>query len=189
MLAFGEQITPASVMVQLLRVGVAVPASVPPAPAFDSKWDGWPNGKFEHEFTFEEVSDLNNLQVHWATRTNGQRGGDDFATSWTREKRRYKQCLGIIECDNPDCIIAVRPQTSQQGVAKQVHERCKCGAILFHKKCDVKLTLWTYSKGVYVVNDGFRLHPRPGHILHITKDEQVWFKALVNAHPTVGPLG
>lgn len=191
MLYFEEQITP----VRPLQVGVAVPhTAVPPspplsAPGSETKWDGWPNGIFEREFTFEEVSDLNNLQVHWATRTNGRRGGDDFATSWTSGKRRHKQCLGIIECDNPDCIIAVRPQTSQQGVAKQVLERCKCGAVLFHQKCNVKLTLWTYSKGVYVVNDGFHQHRRPGHILHVTKDEQVRFKALVNAHPTVGPLG
>ena len=179
---------------QPIQVGVAVPVVPTPSPlapasSLESKWDGWPNGIFEREFTFEEVNNLNNLQVHWATRTHGRRGGDDFATSWTSGKRRHKQCLGIIECDNPDCIIAVRPQTSQQGVAKQVQERCKCGAVLFHRKCDVKLTLWTYSKGVCVANDGFHQHRRPGHILHITKDEQVRFKALVNAHPTVGPLG
>jgi hypothetical protein len=182
-LDFKEQIT----SVQPLHIGVAVP-QVPP-PVLESKWDGWPDGIFQREFMFEEVSDLNNLQVHWATRTNGLRGGDDFAETWTGGKRRHKQCLGIIKCDNPDCLIAVRPQTSQQGVAKQVRERCKCGAILFHQKCDVKLTLWTYSKGVCVINDGFHQHEKPGYILHITKDEQVRFQALVNAHPTVGPLG
>ena len=171
----------------------AATVSVPPVPlakeASESKWDGWPDGIFQREFTFGEVRDLNNLQVHWATRTNGRRGGDDFAESWTSGKRRHKQCLGVIECDNPDCFITVRPQTSQQGVAKQVQERCKCGAVLFHQRCDVKLTLWTFSKGVCVVNDGFHQHRRPGHILHIARDEQIRFQALVNAHPTVGPLG
>ena len=40
-----------------------------------------------------------------------------------------------------------------------------------------------------IVNDGFHQHRRPGHILHIAWDEQIHFQALVNAHPTVGPLG
>jgi hypothetical protein len=153
------------------------------------KWDGWPDGIFEQEYTFEEVSDLDNLHIHWATRTNGHRGGNDFSESWMKGKRRHKECLGIIECDNPDCIIAVQPQTSKQGIDRQIHERCKCGAVLFHQSCDVKLTIWTYSMGVRIVNDGFHQHRKPGHILHISRDEQVRFQALVNAHPTVGPLG
>ena len=105
------------------------------------------------------------------------------------ERGDISNVWGVIKCDNPDCFITVRPQTSQQGVTKQVNEQCRCGAVLFHQKCNVKLTLWTYSKGVCVVNDGFHQHRRPGHILHISKDEQVRFQALVNAHPTVGPLG
>ena len=49
--------------------------------------------------------------------------------------------------------------------------------------------IWTYSKGVHFwVNAGFRQHPWPGHILHISKDEQVRFEAIVNTHPNIGPL-
>ena len=47
---------------QPLQVGVAVPHMVPhplSAPGSETKWDGWPNGIFECEFTFEEVSYLN----------------------------------------------------------------------------------------------------------------------------------
>ena len=186
LLGVGEKIMP----VNPPKAPVSAPSTVPlTTDALESKWDGWPDGIFQCEFTFKEVSDLNNLHVHWATRTNGRRGGDDFAESWMGGKRRHKQCLGVIECDNPDCFITVRPQTSQQGVAKQVNERCRCGAVLFHQKCNVKLTLWMYLKGVCIVNDGFHQHRRPGHILHISKDEQVRFQALVNTHPTVGPLG
>jgi hypothetical protein len=88
------------------------PVPVPPPVSLtkdtsESKWDGWPDGIFQREFTFNEASDLNNLQVHWAMRTNGHRGGDDFAESWMGGKRRHKQCLGVIECDNPDCFITV----------------------------------------------------------------------------------
>jgi len=73
-------------------------------------------------------------------------------------------------------------------IEKQLLARCKCGAVLGHKKCDIKSITWTYSKGVHFVNAGFHQHPRPGHILHISKDEQVRFEAIVNTHPSVGPL-
>ena len=99
------------------------------------------------EYFNVSLHSLNNLYVHWATRMNGHHGGDDFAESWMGGKRGHKQCLGVIECDNPDSFITVQPQTSQQGVTKH------------------------------------------GHILHVSKDEQVCSQALVNAHPTVGPLG
>ena len=152
------------------------------------KWDGWPDGFFERDFTFRDIDDYNNLQVHWATKTHGHRGGSDSADSWEHGKKQHRECLGIIKCDNPDCLIAIRPQTTRARIEKQLLARCKCGAILEHNKCDVKSITWTYSKGVHFVNDGFHHHPRPGHILHISKDEQFRFEAIVNTHPSVGPL-
>ena len=65
-------------------------ATVPPPQekkALSSDWDGWPDGTFEREFTFEEVDACNNLQVHWATKSHGIRGGNDFAEDWTDGKR------------------------------------------------------------------------------------------------------
>ena len=152
------------------------------------KWNGWPDGFFERDFTFHEVDDYNNLQVHWATKTHSHRGGFDSADSWEHGKKQHRECLGIIECDNPDCLIAIRPQTTRARIEKQLLARCKCGAVLDHITCDVKSITWTYSKGVHFVNAGCHQHPRPGHILHISKDEQVRFEAIVNTHPAVGPL-
>ena len=143
------------------------------------KWDGWPDGFIERDFTFHDVDDYNNLQVHWATKTHGHRGGFDSADSWEHGKKQHRECLGIIECDNPDCLIAIRPQTTRARIEKQLLARCKCGAVLEHIKCDVKSITWTYSKGVHFVNAGFHQHPRPGHILHISKDEQVRFTPCV----------
>jgi len=71
------------------------------------RWDGWPDGFFERDFTFHDVDDYNNLQVHWATKTHGHRGGSDSADSWEHGKKQHRECLGIIECDNPDCLIAI----------------------------------------------------------------------------------
>ena len=53
----------------------------------------------------------------------------------------------------------------------------------------VVLSLWTYSKGVHFANAGEHNHVRPGHILHISKTEQLWFETLVNTNPKTGPLG
>ena len=156
---------------------------------FDSDWDGWPDGIFERDFTFEEVDAYNNLQVHWATKSHGIRGGNSFAEEWIDGKRLRWDCLGIIECDNPDCPIAIRPQTTPKGIDRQLREACKCGAILSHTKCLVRSILWTYSKGVHFTNAGDHNHARPAHILHISKTEQVRFETLVNMNPTTGPLG
>ena len=167
--------------------------AVPPPPTktqrLDSDWDGWPDGTFEREFTFEEVEAYNNLQVHWATKSHGVRGGNSFAEEWRDGKRLRRDCLGIIECDNPDCAIAIRPQTTPKGIDRQVREGCKCGAVLSHFRCLVRSTLWTYSKGVHFINAGEHNHARPGHILHISKTEQVRFETLVNTNPATGPLG
>jgi hypothetical protein len=157
--------------------------------ALDSDWDGWPDGTFETEFTFEEVDTYNNLQVHWATKSHGVRGGNNFAKEWIDGKRLRRDCLGIIKCDNPDCAIAIRPQTTPKGIDRQLREACKCGAVLSHIQCSVRSTIWTYSKGVHFANAGDHNHAKPGHILHISKTEQVRFETLVNTNPTTGPLG
>jgi len=40
-------------------------------------WDGWPNGTFERDFTFEEFEKTGSLSVHWAVTVNGgDRKGD-----------------------------------------------------------------------------------------------------------------
>jgi hypothetical protein len=81
-----------------------------------SGWDGWPDGTFERLFCFEEVDLYNNLLVHWATRSHGVRGGNEFAEEWVEGKRLRRDCLGIIECDNPDCTFSIRPQTTPKAI-------------------------------------------------------------------------
>lgn len=168
------------------------PPRVKKAQALDSSsesgWDGWPDGTFEREFTFEEVDAYNNLQVHWATKSHGVRGGNDFAEEWMDGKRLQRHCLGIIQCDNPDCTMTIRPQTTPKGIDRQLREACKCGAVLNHIQCLVRSALWTYSKGVHFTNTGDHNHARPGYILHISKTDQVRFETLVNTNPTTGPL-
>ena len=85
-------------------------ATIPPPPvnkALDVDWNGWPDGLFECEFTFEQVEAYNNLQVHWATKSHGIHGGNSFAEEWINGRRLHRDSLGIIECNNPDCKIIV----------------------------------------------------------------------------------
>ncbi|KAF8956267.1 hypothetical protein BDZ97DRAFT_1763938 [Flammula alnicola] len=165
---------------------------VVPVPRNDSpmEWDGWPDGQFERDFTFPEAKATANLKCHWAVRVNGgDRKGDEHAESWQNGKRVTRRCLGILECDNQDCEVSVRPQTSPQGIDAQLRKRCQCGAQLYHRKCDIRALLWTWQGGIHYVNEGHHAHRRPAHILHILPNERIRFETIVKNHPQVGPLG
>lgn len=45
------------------------------------KWTGWPDGKFEQDFAWDEIEDKNNpLIIHWVSVMTGeQHGGDSHA--------------------------------------------------------------------------------------------------------------
>jgi hypothetical protein len=152
-------------------------------------WDGWPNGIFEQDFTFEEFEDTNNLSAHWAMITNGgDRKGNEDALTWPRGKKSTRKCLGVIECDNPLCSIITRPQTKSQQIDSQLRRPCKCGAVLFRQRCDVVSHFWKWSGGVHYLNQGFHAHRRPTHLLHLHADERQNFVELVQSHPKSGPL-
>jgi len=47
------------------------------------EWDGWPDGDWEKDYSWEEVTQTKRLFFHWAMRCNGgDRKGDDLAESW-----------------------------------------------------------------------------------------------------------
>lgn len=147
-------------------------------------WDGWPNGTFERDFTFQEFEQTGNLSVHWAVAVNGgDRKGDEDALVWQRGKRSTRKCLGVIECDNPMCAIITRPQTKSQRIDNQLRRPCKCGAVLSRQRCNVVSYIWKWSEGVHYSNEGFHVHRRPTHLLHLHPDERQEFIELVHSHP------
>ena len=86
---------------------VAVPSTV------EDSWDGWPDGRFELDYDWDAVNRTGSLWVHWACKnTDGDRKGDNFASRWEQGKHSTRQCMGIIKCDNDDCSVLVRPQTT-----------------------------------------------------------------------------
>jgi hypothetical protein len=158
--------------------------------AADDAWDGWPDGEFEQDYDWDALRGNGHLRVHWACKnTGGDRKGDIFATSWEQGKRSTRQCMGIIKCDNADCLVLVRPQTTPQGIARQLSHPCTCGAVLSHSECVVRSTMWTWKEGIHYANGGYHTHDRLTHILHLLPNEQAQFRKLVSSHPTIGPLG
>jgi hypothetical protein len=169
---------------------------LPPLPREDTlepreiKWDGWPNGYFAQNYDQDMLDETGDLHVHWACKnTCGDRKGSVFATSWEAGRRSTRQCLGILKCDNEDCQVIVRPQTDPRGIAKQLRLPCKCRAKLSHLRCPVRSVLRTWTGGIYYSNGGFHNHDRLTHILSLLPHEEDRFRAIVTAHPNVGPLG
>ncbi|KAJ7031884.1 hypothetical protein C8F04DRAFT_887580, partial [Mycena alexandri] len=117
-------------------------------------WDGWPDGDFSALFSIDFVEQHDNLQVHWATRALGGRGGSSEAEVWQDGKLARRQCQGIIECENANCQVVTRPQSRPNGVAKQISAPCTCGSKLVHYSCSVRSTLHTFLGGVYYQNGG-----------------------------------
>jgi hypothetical protein len=113
-------------------------------------WDGWPDGEFERDFTWQEMADTKDLMVHWAYRLKGgDRKGDIFGDTWPEGKHMKRWCLGTIVCDNEECETMVRPQTKPEGISKQLLSKCQCGALLRHDECGLVSELWKYKDGVH----------------------------------------
>lgn len=160
---------------------VAIDASI--------EWDGWPDGHFEKDFTFEEYNKTGRLKVHWAHKIGGgDRKGDSHAEEWGNGKRSWRQCLGVIKCDNPQCEIITRPNTTPHRMSIQLQKACLCGAELSHYGCAVRSTLWTWLGGVHYENGGMHMHARPTHILHLLPRETIQFERIIKSHPKTGPL-
>ena len=162
----------------------------PPEKADAAVWDGWPDGYFEQDFSFDEWEALGELKVHWSYKVcGGHRKGDDEADEWEEGKRSEQQCKGVLICENEECQVITRAQTTSSGIAKQLRHPCRCGADLNHCKCSVRSRLFHWAGGVHYINGGIHEHPRPSHILHLLPKEKAQFIEIVAANPKLGPLG
>ncbi|KAF8214508.1 hypothetical protein K438DRAFT_1563239 [Mycena galopus ATCC 62051] len=137
----------------------SAPSIIRPQPespaAVDDEWNLWPDGEFEADFTWEEFDCTKQLQVHWSCRVGGgDRKGSDMADRWEAGKKSTRTCQGIITCDVDTCSVILRPQTTAQGIASQLLQRCRCNGKLSHYSCGVKSTLHKWSGGVHYSNLG-----------------------------------
>ncbi|KIM38444.1 hypothetical protein M413DRAFT_12871 [Hebeloma cylindrosporum] len=153
-------------------------------------WDGWPDGRFHRDFTLDEYKQADNLKIHWANRAiGGDRTGDEHALTWEKGKKATRRCLGVITCNNDNCIVVIRPKTTPKAIHEQLNQPCVCTAKVHLQRCEVRSFSYKWSNGVHFYNDGVHAHHRPGRVLHLLNDERERFESLVKAHPNTGPLG
>lgn len=69
-------------------------------------------------------------------------------------KTLHQDCLGITECDNPDCKITIQTQKTPEGIDRQLRAASKCNAVLVQVLCPSSYTLWTFTKGRHFTNAG-----------------------------------
>ncbi len=78
-------------------------------------WNGWPSGLFAMDVSLEDFKQTKNLQVNWATRSNGgDPGGSETTSTICNGMISNGRCLGILHCENPDRKVVRRPRTSPE---------------------------------------------------------------------------
>jgi hypothetical protein len=166
-----------------------VPTTLPKiTESIHTKWDPWPDGKFQLDLNWQEVGETKKLQTHWAERIQGgDRKGDELAEVWDKGKRATRVCLGVFVCDNGRCGRVTRPKIDPARLNAQKHMQCECQASLVYQGCGVRSILWTWSGGIRFQNEGSHRHARPPPI-HATKEEEERFSTLVKQNPRSGPL-
>lgn len=153
-------------------------------------WDWWPDGTFKRDFTYEQFEEASELKVHWATRSwGGNKTGRTDAPTWKGGRLLRRKCQGILKCNNQNCHILVRPQSTDTRIKEQLAEDCACGGELRHIECPAHDSKWLWEKGVRYKHFGKHSHPAPTHLLHATKDEMKRFRELVVTNSSTKALG
>ena len=150
------------------------------------RWDGWPDGDFEQDFTHNEVEAIGGLTVHWTCEASGGMTGSEDAETWQEGRKLLRRCRGIIACNN-ECGLIIRSKVKKRDIDRQLSKDCECGGKLTRKLCGATHTLSTFKHGVHFVHKGTHNHSRPTHILHLTKDQRHEFEAIVQQSPASGP--
>lgn len=151
-------------------------------------WDGWPDGWFEHTFSTAELEETNQLAVHWSCEASGATSGSDQADDWHHGRKLERRCRGVLSCSNQDCQVITRAGTTFSQIQKQLARSCICGGSLRHTTCSALQVLMRFRHGIHFIHKGFHMHPRPTHILHLSKRQKERFTALVEQNPRAGPL-
>ncbi|KAI9057625.1 hypothetical protein FKP32DRAFT_1583394, partial [Trametes sanguinea] len=113
-------------------------------------WDGWPDGDFEQTYLAEDLAQTKQLQVHWACVTSGLSKGSIDAEQWANGRLSERRCQGIIQCDNPNCLVVIRPKVSHARISTQLTPPCACGGRLSRSDppCPARAKLYKYKHGV-----------------------------------------
>ncbi|KAJ7573768.1 hypothetical protein C8J56DRAFT_1065694 [Mycena floridula] len=84
----------------------SVPEKVP--------WKGYPDGNLEFKFNEDEMNQTGRLMTHWACSNYGSHTGSPGADTWQKGQCTIRTCLGIMFCDNDDCMIKKRQKNLEE---------------------------------------------------------------------------
>ncbi|KAJ7584600.1 hypothetical protein C8J56DRAFT_1166636 [Mycena floridula] len=84
----------------------SVPKKVP--------WKGYPDGNLEFNFNEDEMNQTGRLMTHWACSNYGSHTGSPGADTWQKGQCTTRTCLGIMFCDNDDCMIKKRQKNLEE---------------------------------------------------------------------------
>ncbi|KAJ7048915.1 hypothetical protein C8F01DRAFT_1379362 [Mycena amicta] len=158
--------------------------------ASDDEWDHWPTGHWKRRAS-PGFFDKFKFATHWASQTYGtgrkdkHRSADGQSTG--DGARTVRGCLGIYECTNPKCRIAIRPQSKKRGRDQQQASGCPvCRSEVREVPCGVKCEYFVYQGGAEFRQRGFHHHARPP-AKHLGPTAKTRLAATVAEHPTIGP--
>ena len=167
-----------------------------------SGWNGYPQGKFVVSLSWREFRSLNDLKVDWAYNScgvkQGKRGSLDAADP-SLGKRSTRSCLGVLQCDNRDCQLLIRPKSKGTQRREQEGELCECneqdgetGNLLTDYRlvlfpCPNVTTIVKWKDGVVYQNGVSHNHQPFEHKKRLSPREHQQTEELIKANPTATP--
>ncbi|KAJ7588344.1 hypothetical protein C8J56DRAFT_1050415 [Mycena floridula] len=77
-------------------------------------WKGYPDGNLKFNFNEDEMNQTGRLMTHWACSNYGSHTGSPGADTWQKGQCTIRTCLGIMFCDNDDCMIKKRQKNLEE---------------------------------------------------------------------------
>jgi len=113
-----------------------IPA-INPGSKTGTKWDYWPNGNFDKDFTHIEAAEVANLQIHWAYSV----GGGDWKGMGRRTWPHHRALISL-----PEYTFKIHPYSTQW--AQQHNSMCHGLVTQLHGS----VLICTVQHGVLVVD-------------------------------------
>ncbi|KAJ7315144.1 hypothetical protein DFH08DRAFT_820745 [Mycena albidolilacea] len=168
-----------------LHNSVPQPVSSTPANITPETWDGWPDGRFQCQFLPQQVTDTNQLAIHWVCEALQGHRGSPTALTWQKGKAIHRRCIGVLECCSPSCSFNLQVAPAARGVDlhRQLQKTCLCGEATRLRSCGIEYSTYFYRIGAFFVNSGNHTHPRYTHSLTYRPREPLEFEEYVAKRP------
>ncbi|KAJ7710295.1 hypothetical protein B0H14DRAFT_3021720 [Mycena olivaceomarginata] len=152
-----------------LHTSVHQPVSSTPANITPETWDGWPDGRFQCQFLPQQVTDTNQLAIHWVCEALPGHRGSPTALTWRKGKAIHRRCIGVLECRSLSCSFNLQVSPAARGVDlhRQLQKTCLCGEATRLRSCGIEYSTYLYRSGAffqYVAKRPISLRDSPVHV-------------------------